>query len=144
MPRFHPINDKREWYREQYLKSEHWANLRARKLQLFNTCKHCGAGNGLDVHHLRYKRLFNVGLRDLIVLCRPCHTAEHERLEALKERFNPKRRAGPPKRRVFHAGHSERWVQPGRKFFRENQKINAIRDQIIANAAKSLAEASPP
>jgi len=71
------INDKRAYYRQEYLKSEHWRALKAEKLRLIKKCENCGAGQCLDVHHLNYKNLYDVNVTDLQVLCRACHIREH-------------------------------------------------------------------
>lgn len=71
-------NDHREWYRSVYLHSDHWRELRARKLANNPRCQRCGAKAG-DVHHRRYRSIFDVQLRDLESLCRKCHKAEHRR-----------------------------------------------------------------
>jgi hypothetical protein len=39
----------------------------------------------LDVHHLAYKKLYDVHSRDLVVACRDCHDRIHEILNALPE-----------------------------------------------------------
>lgn len=71
-------NDHREWYREVYLKSEHWSDLKARKLSESPKCSRCGAMGNLDVHHVNYRHIFNVELSDLMTLCRKCHDEHHE------------------------------------------------------------------
>lgn len=48
-------NDKRRWYRQEYLKSEHWKSLRRQKLAINPTCEQCGASKRVEPHHLRYK-----------------------------------------------------------------------------------------
>lgn len=71
-------------YRRGYLKSDHWAALRlARIAKQKGKCAICrkGLGLGLDVHHVRYKNLYDVDLFDLKALCRRCHTAVHVVLE---------------------------------------------------------------
>ncbi len=73
------INDKRRYYREIYLKSDHWKELRSRKLQQVKCCERCGRTWFLDVHHLRYRNLYDVELCDLQVLCRRCHKKVHRR-----------------------------------------------------------------
>lgn len=76
-----PTSDKREWYRVVYLNSEHWHNLRSRKLKKVDYCECCGSHIRLDVHHLNYRNLIDVGLADLCVLCRGCHTKGHAILD---------------------------------------------------------------
>lgn len=73
------------WYRKVYIKSFHWKKLRKRKLQEKNCCEHCGSKNNLQVHHIRYKYIFNVTLKDLLTLCVQCHEKEHVRLNKLKK-----------------------------------------------------------
>lgn len=73
-------NRGRKWfYREVYLKSEHWKELRQRKLSKVRRCEICRTKHCLDVHHLRYKGLYDVAEKDLQVLCRSCHEKKHEK-----------------------------------------------------------------
>ena len=66
------------WYRNVYLKSEHWKNLRTQRLIIANKkCEQCSDVYYLDVHHLSYKNIFDVTVEDLRVLCRICHNKEH-------------------------------------------------------------------
>lgn len=69
--------DHREWYRTVYLESDHWAELRGRKLKANPTCERCPR-RATDVHHVNYRNIFDVELTDLLSLCRPCHDAEHK------------------------------------------------------------------
>ena len=69
--------DHRDWYRNVYLKSEHWDRLRRAKLFIDPECQRCGKP-ALDVHHIDYKNIFDVTLDDVESLCRPCHHKEHE------------------------------------------------------------------
>lgn len=71
------VNDKRRYYREEYLKSEHWKQLKAQKLKLTPFCEECPSKNYLDVHHLVYKNLYDVTVDDLQTLCRRCHRKKH-------------------------------------------------------------------
>lgn len=67
------------YYRDVYLKSDDWKSLRALALSHGGyACFACGKEEGLDVHHLKYKKLYDVKLRHLRVLCRPCHDKVHE------------------------------------------------------------------
>lgn len=80
-----PTNVNARWYyRNVYLKSEHWSNLRLAKLAQVDAvckiCKHRDLGN--DVHHIYYRSLYDVQLADLRVLCRGCHRKIHSILEA--------------------------------------------------------------
>jgi len=61
-------------YREGYLQSAHWQEVRKRKLkQAGYKCEACGAKVKLDIHHLTYQRLGKERLSDLQALCRSCH-----------------------------------------------------------------------
>lgn len=73
----HWTNDHRKWYREVYLKSDHWHELRSRKLKQNPKCERCPA-RACDVHHVNYRNIFDVQLSDLLSLCRPCHEREHK------------------------------------------------------------------
>jgi len=72
---------------EKYLQSDHWKALRrkkhkqARRKGKHSRCAVCAATDRLDVHHVRYKRLYNVKTKDLRILCRACHDAVHELLD---------------------------------------------------------------
>lgn len=71
-------NNNRQFYREEYLKSDHWKNLRYCKLQQVCYCEMCDNTSTLDVHHINYKNLYDVELEDLMVLCRKCHVKVHD------------------------------------------------------------------
>ncbi len=80
------------YYRRVYLKSDDWKTLRAAKLSAQNfRCQICGSiSPSNDVHHVKYRNLFDVEPQDLRVLCRSCHDQVHE----LLDRF-PKMRRQP-------------------------------------------------
>ena len=67
------------FYRNVYLTSEHWKNLRKEKLEKQSKCEHCGTTLSLDVHHENYRGLYDVTLEDLHVFCRVCHDKEHHK-----------------------------------------------------------------
>ena len=76
-PKRKVINDYQDYYRNVYLLSEHWKRLRKKKLRLNPICEKCRARKHLDVHHLRYKHLYDVLVEDLQTLCRRCHCKVH-------------------------------------------------------------------
>lgn len=82
----------RHFYRFRYLRSEHWSNLRLQKLAETDArCFHCGKRDlSNDVHHLIYRRLYDVTTEDLIVLCREDHDLYHEVLAEHKDEINAK------------------------------------------------------
>lgn len=69
----------REWYRKEYLNSEHWLEF-ARIVREFwgNKCVMCNK-SAKDVHHRTYERLGNERLQDVVLLCRDCHDKHHEK-----------------------------------------------------------------
>lgn len=75
----------------EYLKTPHWKDLRARKIAACGPrCQDCGNTRTIQVHHLRYRNIFDVLLDDLKVVCRVCH----EKIHGLVQ---PKKSTGPPK-----------------------------------------------
>lgn len=57
-------------YYKTYLLSDHWKALRLSKLKAARfACEKCKARSDLQVHHLRYRNLFDVTLDDLKCLC---------------------------------------------------------------------------
>jgi len=65
-----------EEYKE-YLKSNDWKEKRARELSGKRFCGICGAPT-VDIHHLKYRSLFDVELSDLRRMCRRCHSLAHD------------------------------------------------------------------
>jgi hypothetical protein len=83
-----------EWYRETYLKSKHWQQVREHCLKRDrNRCRLCNnkscASVPLQVHHSDYSFLYKELLNDfcVITLCETCHKAHH----AAKQRIAKKR-----------------------------------------------------
>ena len=64
-----------------YLKTDHWIALRRTMLQRAGSfCQRCHRQmRRLEVHHIDYRHLGAERDHDLVVLCRPCHAAEHGR-----------------------------------------------------------------
>lgn len=117
------LTDYQRWYREVYLHSEHWKNLRIQAFKEWGRhCHRCPATSRLDVHHLRYRNLYDVTVQDLQILCRKCHEREHAQPTAI----------------VFHGLPSEicqqiqRFIsngKPSSKNGRRNQAINRLLKQ---------------
>jgi hypothetical protein len=79
---------QKEWYRTIYLYSDHWRSLREAAFAAHGRkCHCCPAKNRLEVHHLRYKAIYDVEVGDLQVLCRNCHQKEHD--PVLKQKTSP-------------------------------------------------------
>ena len=85
-------SSNRDFYRNVYLKSEHWLILRRDKLEKSPKCEICGTSSCLDVHHKEYRGLYDVGLGDLQTLCRICHTKIHDKKKKGRNEHNPDRR----------------------------------------------------
>lgn len=68
--------------REEYLKTEHWQEMRRKKLRdSFYSCSLCNVRNTrLEVHHKTYERVGEEYESDLIVLCHNCHAKFHNKL----------------------------------------------------------------
>ena len=75
------LRGDREWYRNVYLKSDHWRDIRSEAITIArHECQLCGASEEdcvLDVHHLTYERLGFELPDDVIVMCRNCHNEAH-------------------------------------------------------------------
>lgn len=63
---------------KEYLKSEHWQNVRRKRLSNGRKCEYCGNGEFIEVHHKTYKRLGRERYSDLMLLCHNHHTALHK------------------------------------------------------------------
>lgn len=72
-----------------YLESSLWKNNRQRfikssycsKTDGLPSCLVCSSKKSLQVHHITYKRLGNENHKDLILLCKRCHSVTHELLD---------------------------------------------------------------
>lgn len=74
-------------YRFKYLKSEQWKRLREQVLVRENgRCQICGDESiSNDVHHVWYPTsIYRTTEKQLVVLCRPCHTFVHAMLPTCK------------------------------------------------------------
>lgn len=71
-------------YRD-YLNTPHWREMRKRALKSSGyKCQLCNNfDKTLDVHHRTYERRGEEYIKDLIVLCRPCHSKFHKKLPEL-------------------------------------------------------------
>lgn len=64
---------------KEYLKSEHWINLKKETLTRRGWCQNCGTNKKLLLHHKNYKCLFNEKAEDIIILCIKCHHIKHKK-----------------------------------------------------------------
>ena len=71
--------NRRDYYRNEYLKSEEWKRKRYVVLKRDNwRCVYCG-GSATQVHHKKYARR-NIGkepIEWLVSVCKNCHEAQH-------------------------------------------------------------------
>ncbi len=111
-------NDKRDYYRQEYLKSDHWRELKKRKLSINDHCEKCNSDIHLDVHHIDYKNLYDVELTDLETLCRKCHTIKHENQQiSWKDKYIST--YGKPRVSDFYDDSDEGWLT-----FKEFKKMD--------------------
>ena len=69
----------KQWYGKIYLQSDHWKSLRERALYRDKyKCKICHSTENLNVHHKRYRKIYNVVVGDLVTMCHDCHVKEHQ------------------------------------------------------------------
>jgi hypothetical protein len=61
----------------QYLNTEHWINLRNKKVKDCYRCFMCHSQERLSLHHLNYTHLGNEVDNDTVVLCSRCHYRAH-------------------------------------------------------------------
>lgn len=73
------------YYRDTYLKSEDWRNLRSAVIAVAapdgkcNLCKENVAT--LDVHHIKYRHLYDALPWEMRAICRICHDKVHDLLK---------------------------------------------------------------
>jgi hypothetical protein len=64
----------------EYLKTDHWKNIREQMLAGHPACALCDKPSDLQVHHKTYARRGHETPYDLIVLCRNCHAKHHDKI----------------------------------------------------------------
>lgn len=112
----------RDYYRNEYLKSDHWVSLRSKKLELNPCCQECGSDFMVEPHHKDYKNLYDVTLDDLKSLCRKCHNKVHEDLNT-------------ETRKIF-GKLQEKMRSRQRRFAYRNWNIFRHRTRIIRNVSR--------
>lgn len=74
----HPIKPRTKWYRDTYLRSVKWKQIRTDFLRRVGwNCERCYVRRAVIVHHLDYSRVGREQPEDLMALCGPCHDAMH-------------------------------------------------------------------
>lgn len=63
----------------EYLKSDHWLQLKEKIREIYKTCVICNSRRDLHVHHrsYTYRGKPNQEVKDLILLCAECHNLFH-------------------------------------------------------------------
>lgn len=92
------IRYSREEYAE-YLQTDHWKALREATVTRDPICVICKSLKTAEVHHLRYRNIYDVTIEDLIGVCPDCHEKIHSNVStgedltfgALKERLKRSR-----------------------------------------------------
>jgi len=80
---------RKEWYRQVYLRSDHWKQTRIKALTSSHfSCCGCGCKDMLQVHHLTYENLGSESGEDLMVLCSRCHGLAHDLLREMREKID--------------------------------------------------------
>jgi hypothetical protein len=72
----HKVKYTQKEYREEYLDSPEWKNLRNTILGSSPNCQCCGRP-ATDVHHMVYRNIVDVKITDLLPVCRNCHNELH-------------------------------------------------------------------
>lgn len=77
-----------------YLKSNHWKNLRNKMLIENNyKCQKCRKTKEkyeLQIHHKSYKNIGHEHKKDLVLLCKECHKKKHKEKDKTKRQKNKK------------------------------------------------------
>ncbi len=73
-----PISEYKQNYND-YICSEEWFKKRKSALKFHGkSCKKCGVGKRLHVHHMTYVNFRNENIEtDLTILCKKCHDKYH-------------------------------------------------------------------
>lgn len=67
---------------KEYLASSHWKETRKAALErAWYRCQLCNSETDLHVHHNTYDRIGYEAPRDLVVLCKTCHSKFHDKVE---------------------------------------------------------------
>lgn len=134
------------WYREVYLHSAHWLELKVAKLSAHGKrCGRCTRTTSLQIHHKEYRSIYDVELSDLEVLCRECHTKAHKLFERDGLAYEMV---------IIPESKSNHWVNPPgsserNKRRRENKARNEKQrekqiDKAIAESARKWPGLPPP
>jgi len=70
---------------KEYLKTEHWQEVRKAALKKAGyKCALCGSTEHLNVHHRTYENRGDEDIKDVIVLCQNCHAKFHDKLQEVE------------------------------------------------------------
>lgn len=116
----------RFYYRNIYLKSDHWKFLREEKLRISPCCEKCGTSLSLDVHHKEYRGLYDVKIKDLQTLCRMCHDKTHAKIQKKKRKHTKHVRRSNIERRNIEL------------MRRDPRKVKEVLDRLHRRRSKSV------
>lgn len=70
---------------EAYLETYHWDSVRMRTFGMAGwKCQLCSSKGDLVAHHNNYNNLWNESVKDLVCLCKSCHTLFHSNMPCPK------------------------------------------------------------
>jgi len=138
----------KEWYRTIYLNSKHWIELRAAAFEAHGRqCVECRRTGSLDVHHLRYRNIYDVTVADLQPMCRECHDRTHRPAKPRKPKKIPQKSFRPfkipelPSDLVALLNEEYLWVQQHQRSGRKGMR-NAAINRVIARKSKTISAAN--
>lgn len=74
---------------QEYLQSSHWSQLRLKALHYHGKkCCCCRKSKADQVHHLQYRDLYSVTVKDLRPVCESCHESIHIILNRLPKKLS--------------------------------------------------------
>jgi hypothetical protein len=131
----------KDWYRQIYLKSDHWRQIRVKALAASNfSCSGCGYKDMLQVHHLTYSNLGDESVEDLMALCSRCHGLAHDLLKEMKEKVDPAIQRRVMSHFLYYATIPKSSRKKGVKA-KKNHKFNTLPSSVrkmVSKAKKSL------
>jgi hypothetical protein len=64
----------------EYLKSDRWRKFRKEVFEFYGkNCILCDSPFNVEVHHKHYRTIFKETIKDVVPLCKKCHTKHHSK-----------------------------------------------------------------
>lgn len=127
---------QRHEYREVFLRSEFWSDMRTRVLAKYGSRCYCCKRRrvSFDIHHLWYPRnRYAVTVHDLRPLCRECHDAAH--VYTFPKRY---RHATVGRRQFYRFMQVRRGITPGKTRKKKLTPGQAILKELLVVWALAL------